>query len=188
VKFIRLLLPALLLMLGCASTTVVYEPLYTLRHPDMHYFEFIERADDMVKENFPEWYVEGIEWELAFEQVGSWFASVDEQEDGTLLITLYEQSWDLCTVEDLASVLLHEYVHVKIWFRLKEEIEDEFCRAAIHETTAYNVELTQTKLNVTPAMRFGTEFGYRFAYIKAMSYCPMEDYDYFPDPDTTYNR
>jgi hypothetical protein len=154
----------------------------------MHYAEFIQRADDMVKVNFPEWYVEGIVRELAFEQVGSLFASVNIQEDGTLRITLYEMSWDLCTVEDLASVLLHEYVHVKIWFRLAEEIEDDFCRAAIHEVTAYTAELTQTKMNVTPAMRAGTEFGYRFAYIKAMGYCPMEEYDYFPDPDTTYNR
>jgi hypothetical protein len=154
----------------------------------MHYAEFIERADDMVKENFPEWYVEGVEKELASEQIGSLFASVDVQEDRTLMITLYEMSWDLCTVEDLASVLLHEYVHAKIWFDLEEEIEDEWCRAAMHEVEAYTVELTQTKINVTPAMRFGTEFGYRFAYIKAMSYCPRETYIDFPDPDTTYNR
>lgn len=188
-KFIRLLLPALLLMLGCASTTtIVYEPLYTLRHPDMNYTEFIERADTLVKERFPEWYVEGVGRELAFEQIGALFATVDLQEDGTLLITLYEKSWDLCTVEDLAAVLLHEYVHAKIWFRLAEEIEDEWCRSAMHEVIAYNAELTQTKINVTPAMRSSTEFGYRFAYIKAMGYCPMEEYDYFPDPVATYNR
>ncbi len=178
----------LLLLTGCASIALVSDPVYTLRHPDMNYTEFIERADTLVKESFPEWYVEGVGRHLASEQIGSLFASVDLQEDGTLLITLYEKSWDLCTVEDLASVLLHEYVHAKIWFRLAEEIEDEWCRSAMHELTAYNAELTQTKINVTPAMRSSTEFGYRFAYVKAMSDCSREDYDSFPSPGATYNR
>jgi len=193
VRFIRLLLPTLLLMAGCSTLSqttpcVTCEPSYTLRHPDMNYTEFIKRADDMVKENYPEWYVEDLAQELELEQLGALFASVDIQEDGTLLVTIYEKSWDLCTVEDFASVLLHEYVHAKIWFQLEEEIEDEWCRAAMHEVTAYNVELTQTKINVTSAMLSGTEFGYRFAYIRAMTYCPREAYASFPAPGTAYNR
>ena len=179
-KLIRRILPVLLLMWGC--TEAPNPPTFTMRQPDMNYLEFLSRAEALVEENFPEWYVEGIRRELEFDNPSSNFAEVYEEDDGTLVMAIYELSWDLCAVEDLASVLLHEYVHVKIWDELKEKIPDEFCQIAIHELTAYSVEMNQRKIRTTGAMRRGTRFGYSLAYIQARVFCPQEIIKDFQKP------
>jgi len=169
---------ALLLVVGCATS----QPHYTLRHPGMGYMEFLDRAELQVMEKFPQWYVLDVNRELNFDEQNGRFASVKKQEDGTFTMYIYESSWDLCTVEDLALVLLHEYVHVKIWDDLEESIEDEFCRAAVHELTAYRVELNQTKIKGTGAMIFGTRYGYAHNYSMATMYCPKELIQEFAEP------
>jgi hypothetical protein len=148
----------------------------------MNYLEFIARADLMVKKLFPEWHVEGTPIGVDFAEMGVRFADVSRLEDGRLAINIYEHGWDLATVEDLASVLLHEYVHVTIWDDLEETIEYDFCRMAVHEVTAYGVELRQTKLTVTEGMRSSTQIGYNQAYSEASVYCPPEMVEEFEDP------
>lgn len=170
----------LLLIVGCATSSA--PPQYTLRHPDMNYLEFLSRADAKVAGKFPQWYVKDISRELDFEEQNGMFASVEKQEDGTFVMYIYEGSWDLCTVEDLALVLLHEYVHAKIWDSL-EEMPNELCREVIHELTAYGVELNQTKIKGTSAMRYGTRLGYDYNYALAQSYCSEELIKDFPKPE-----
>jgi len=144
----------------------------------MNYTEFLARAEKMVAEKYPEWYVEGIQRALVFNNPDIRFASVSKQEDGTFVMYIYEQSWDLCTVEDLASVLLHEYVHIKIWNDLEDQIPGDgvaaFCRAAVHEMTAYGTELRQTRIKTTSAMRSSTRMGYALAYGEGSMYCSSE--------------
>lgn len=173
------ILMILLLTVGCATSSV--SPNYTLRHPSMGYFEFLSRAEAKVAEKFPQWYMKDINTELEFEEQNGRFASMERQEDGTFVMYIYESAWDLCTVEDLALVLLHEYVHAKIWANLKE-IPDDLCRAAIHELTAYGVELNQTKIKGTGAMRNNTRLGYVYNYAKAQSHCSEELVKNFPKP------
>jgi hypothetical protein len=148
----------------------------------MNYLEFLARADIMVEKAYPEWYVEGVGIAVSFDDVGKSFASTHKLDDGTFVIKIYELSWDLSTVEDLASVLLHEYVHVKIWNRLEIEIWNPWCNLAIHELTAYEVELTQTKLNVSKIMRVLTQEGYNLSYAKGADTCPSELIEQFPPP------
>jgi len=152
----------------------------------MNYSEFIARADLMVANTFPEWYVEGIRQELVF-KTDIRFAAVTKLEDGTFVMYIYEQARDLCTVEDLASVLLHEYVHAKIWDDLEERISgfifDDYCRSAIHEVTAYGVELGQKKIRTTGAMRMGTWLGYALHYNRAEIFCPEDLIKDFPEPE-----
>jgi hypothetical protein len=174
---------ALLLLSGCAYISPT--PQHTLRVPSMQYAEFLARGDAMVKEKFPEWYVEGVTQELVFDP-DIRYASVIQLEDGTFIMYIYEMAWDLCTVEDLASVFLHEYVHVKIWNDLEEEIPGlllAWCRMSVHELHAYKVELEQTKIKVTSAMRMGTWLGYVLNYNKAQTFCPDRFIEDFPKPE-----
>lgn len=180
-KLIRRILPVLLLMWGCTEPPCPAS--FTMRQPDMNYLEFLSRAEELVEENFPEWYVAGIKREMEFDNPSSNFAQVYEEDDGTLVMAIYELSWDLCAVEDLASVLLHEYVHVKIWDELKEKIPDDpRCNILVHELTAYSVELNQIKIRTTGAMRRNTQVGYDLAYIKAKAFCSQELIKDFPKP------
>lgn len=137
---------ALLLVGGCAT----WQPHYTLRYPDMTYFEFLSQADALVAENFPQWYTKNVQKELRFGKLNGRYASIKEEKNGTLVMFIYKLSWDLRTVEDLASVLLHEYVHIKIWNDLEDQIPGDdvavWCRAAVHEMTAYGTELRQTRI------------------------------------------
>jgi hypothetical protein len=148
----------------------------------MNYIEFLARADLMVEKAYPEWYVEGVGVAVSFDDAGRHFASTHKLDDGTFAIKVYELAWDLCTVEDLASVLLHEYVHVKIWNELELEIPEPWCNVAVHELTAYEVESTQTKINVSKSMRVITQMGYNLSYAKGANSCPSELIEQFPAP------
>ena len=180
-KLIRRILPALLLMWGC--TEAPHPPSFTIRHPDMNYLEFLSRAEALVKEKFPEWYVEGVKKELIFVNSNNdEFATITGQEDGNLVMSIYGLAWDLCAVEDLASVLLHEYVHVKIWDELDEKIPNKWCNIAVHELTAYGVQMRQRRIRVKGAMRRSPRLGYDLAYLQAKAFCPQKTIKDFPKP------
>jgi len=128
----------------------------------------------MVKKKFPEWYVEGTPFERNFEQIENRYASAHKLEDGTFLIVLYDKGLDLTTIEDLASVLLHEYVHVTIWNDLEEAIPEEDCNSAVHEMTAYGVEIEQTKIQVSQHLRDSTQYGYDLNYLRGVVFCSAD--------------
>ena len=177
-SMIKVLLASLLLV-GCSTT-----PIQTIRDPQMNYLEFIARADIMVEKAYPEWYVEDTPIGVDADERGIRFATTSELLDGSLAVTLYEHGYNLAVVEDLASVLLHEYVHVKIWNDLKRDFPfNLWCRSAVHEITAYGVELAQTKINVTSGMRASTRIGYALSYTRASLYCPDEILEDFPKPE-----
>jgi hypothetical protein len=74
-------------------------------------------------------------------------------------------------------------VHVKIWNDLKRDFPfNLWCRSAVHELTAYGVELEQTKINVTSGMRASTRIGYALAYTRGSIYCSSETLEGFPKP------
>lgn len=168
----------LVVVMGCLSVS----PSQTIRDPQMNYLEFIARADLMVQKLFPEWYVEDTPIGVSFEEFGLRFADVTRLPDGRLAINIYSEGWNLATVEDLASVLLHEYVHVRIWDELEESIPEAWCRSAVHELTANRVELNQTKINVTEGMREATRIAYSEAYEQGLFYCFSEIMKDFPIP------
>lgn len=183
-----ILLLALPLVVGCAQTSITTVPEYTLRDPGMNYMQFLYKAEALIAENFPEWYVEDVKRELVFDNPDMRFASVSKEEDGTFIMHIFEMSWDLCTVEDLASVLLHEYVHIKIWDDLLDQIPGDtapanWCRAAVHEMTAYGTELQQRKVNVTAAMRMSTRMGYIMSYERGHVFCSSEIMEGFSHPE-----
>lgn len=154
----------------------------------MNYMEFIARADLMVKELFPEWHVEGTPIGVNTEEVGVRYATTSRLMDGRLAIEIYPYGYRLAVVEDLATVLLHEYVHVKIWDELEKSIPTDteassLCKASVHEIMAYGVELDQDRLTVTEGMRDETLTQYRVYYVQGTSYCPTELMKIFPLPE-----
>jgi len=154
-----------------------------MRGPDMSYTEFLALAEEKVEENFPQWYVPGVKRDLKFDEMAMKYASVSKKMDGTFVMTIFEPAWDLCAVEDLTLVLLHEYVHIKIWDKLNATVYDPFCRSAMHELYAYRVELSQDKIKSTLAMRQSSKAGYANNYRKAKSSCPERLLKDFPEPE-----
>ncbi len=172
---IRRLALVLLLVLGCSFTG------NTLQRSSMGPFEFIARADIMVEKNFPEWYVEGTPYMVSLEETDN-LAAAFKYEDGTFLIVLYEDALNLPLVEDLATTLLHEHVHVKIWDDLEEDATGELCQGAVQEMTAYRVELEQTKIQVSRNMRDSIQDWYNTYYFYGVIACPAEIIKNFPRP------
>ena len=177
----RQLLLILLLILGCAGPPP--PTCCTIRDPSVTSAEFFEMADAMVRDNFPQWYSPDVKKELLFYREAARYASVNKIEDGTLVMSIYKPSWDLCAVEDFALVLLHEYTHVVIWDRLKETIQNPDCRAAVHELFANQAELYQGQIRATPPMRQLAHFAYAKHYRLAQAYCSEGTVDIFPEPE-----
>jgi len=165
---------ALLVMIACHNDPV---PEVTLRTPEMTNFEFLTLAEKKIEENFPQWYVKDINTVLLFNSppwASDLFASVNKRPRIPLTMVIYAASWELTTVEDFASVLLHEYVHVTMWERLEAEIPDEDCRSAAHEVIAYTIEMEQDKFKVSDTMKRSTKFEYYLYNIDLQMYCPVD--------------
>jgi hypothetical protein len=172
----------LALMAGCVFISSALPISQSNLHLGMRYTEMVAQADAMVEKKFPEWYVEDIPFERNIDISPTLFASAYKTADGTFLITLYDLSLNLKTVEDLASVLLHEYVHVKIWNDLEKAIPEKECNDAIHEMTAYGAEVEQTRIQVSPMMRASTQIGYNMNYFMGIVSCPIDIMVDFPFP------
>jgi hypothetical protein len=187
-KKIKRIALALLLVLGCtftsASTPINIDRPYIRPacRLDMGYIEFIARADIMVEKTFPEWYVKGTPYTISSEEIPNRYASAHKFEDGSFLIAFYDDALNLCTVEDMAVVILHEHVHVKIWNDLEEAIPEETCNSAVHEMTAYGVEIEQTKIQMSQHMIESTQYGYNLNYLRGVISCPADTMVDFPWP------
>lgn len=170
----------LLLIWGCAEFPDSSR--FTIRPSDMDRNEFLALADAQVREHFPEWYVEGIRQEIELDNPKDEFAAVTRQADGTFLMSIYKPAWNLYVVEDLVTVLLHEYVHVKLWDWLAEKIPYEACNHAIHELTAYGVELTQSRIRITEPMLWSARSGFNSFYLQGKLHCSEEIIQEFTRP------
>ncbi|KKL74643.1 hypothetical protein LCGC14_2062840 [marine sediment metagenome] len=171
---IKRLALVLLLVWGCSFTG-------PLLRPNKGYVEFIARADIMVEKNFPEWYVDGTPYIINLEETEH-LAATFVYRNGVFSIVLYKDALNFTLVEDLATTLLHEHVHVKTWDYLKETIPGKLCNNAVSELMAYGVELEQTKIQVSQTMRDSTQFWYEEYYLYGSVVCPAEIIKDFPNP------
>ena len=87
---------------------------FTIRPVGMETLSFIKLADELVARKAPRWYDPDTQIHLDFGLIKN-FASMRVTDKGTLDIVLERHALVLATVEDLAAVLLHEYVHVDSW-------------------------------------------------------------------------
>ena len=172
----------LALMAGCVFISSALPISQSNLHLGMRYTEMVARADTMVENKFPEWYVEDVPFSRNIDTSTNHFASAFRSDEGTFHITLYDLALNLKTVEDLASVLLHEYVHVKIWNDLEKAIPEEECNSAVHEMTAYGVEIEQTRFPISQSLRLSSQIGYNMNYFMGIVSCPIDIMVDFPFP------
>ncbi len=173
-----------LLLITCVFDGDVRNKCYSYSRPGVTPIDFVSDAQDMLKERFPEWFVEETKIFIRQSQRGKVFARVRPQRfEGELIMDLYPISLRLCTVEDLASVLLHEYVHVKVWDELQERISDEDCRNARHELIAnFTVLDAREKLPYSDDLLGGALVLYETYYAFAECVCEPEVYEDYPRP------
>ncbi len=153
---------------------------YSIRTPDMDYYDFLRAADAMVLAAAPEWYVEGTpEMPVIMQATPNLLhrygeAWVDEQ--GVYHVVIGRLGLMLATVEDLASVILHEFVHVISWEEIEAQGWSENCEFARQELIANKVVIEHyLKLGYTPYMLSNSRKLFSQARVKAMlNQCPAE--------------
>ncbi len=171
---------ALFLTLGCVSPKV---PCWSDTHPDEGYIEFISGAVEVVRDKFPEWYNEKTPIALDLEDKEN-LAYANRTEQGVIGIKLTQKALDLCTEEDLASILLHEYVHVKLWDEIAAMVSDtEDCNHIRHELKAnLTVAFAYDELGYSTRMlRMALDL-YEHYYVGALLECDEAVYNDMPKP------
>ena len=107
--------------LGCSffkkpsvsPTQEIHAP-FTIRPLGIESAEFVRAADDLLAKRAPKYRYHNAEVHLGFGLLKK-YGITNKNADGELYIVLGRPALMLATVEDLAAVLLHEYVHVVYW-------------------------------------------------------------------------
>jgi hypothetical protein len=109
----------------------------------MDYYDFLRAADAMVLAAAPDWYVVGTPEMpvivLASPNLLGRFGEAWVDEQGVYHVTIGRLGLMLATVEDLASVMLHEYVHVIMWEEVRSQDWSDNCHSARQELLANKV-------------------------------------------------
>jgi len=183
---------------SCAAPIHIFAPTdipldsraYTIRHPDMEPLEFTMLAHEMVKERVPEWLAKGVHIKVNPKAQGTMYGQTWPDEHGKMHILLFASALHLATVEDLAHVLLHEFVHAIKWDYIAalnldsdaEEDEMHWCTMYLHELWANRIVIESfPKLRYSPQMLNRALSLYREHLSRAKaSDCPVEAYEGFP--------
>ncbi len=154
---------------------------YTIRTPNMTYFESMRAGDKLVKAAAPEWYVEGTREMPVIMQASpnllrDRYGEAWIDEEGVYHVVIGRKGLMLATIEDLASVILHEYVHVILWEAVKAEDWTEECKTARQELMANRVVIEHyLKLGYSPDIYNNSRKLYAKAKTKALlNQCPTE--------------
>ncbi len=160
---------------------------YSIRTPDMDYYDFLRAADAMVLATVPDWYVVGTpELPVILQASPNLLrrfgeAWIDDQ--GVYHVVIGRLGLMLSTVEDLASIVLHEYVHVLEWEKIEAQPWSDNCKSARQELVANKVVIEHyTVLGYTPHMLENSFILYAQAEALAMlNQCPAEVTSDLPD-------
>ncbi len=153
---------------------------YTIRTPNMDYYSFLHAADAMVLAAAPDWYVVGTPEMPVIMQASPnllrKFGEMWKDDQGVYHVDIGRLGLMLATVEDLASVVLHEFVHVIAWEEIKAQDWSYNCKSARHELMANKVVTGHyLKLGYTSDMYENSRKLYAEAKAKAvLNQCPAE--------------
>lgn len=151
---------------------------FTLRPLGIASAEFVRAADDLLDRRAPKYRNHSAEVHLGFGLLNK-YGITNKNATGDLYIVLGRPALMLATVEDLAAVLLHEYVHVVYW---EYVFENEYggatqeCKKARAEMIANKVTIElYHKIRYRRAMLVHAMGLYQQArvYAKVMK-CPLE--------------
>jgi len=188
---------ALLLALPAHTQTVLPpEPLmlhdnsgktYTVKTRDMAYYDLLRAADEMVRVAVPEWYVEGtpempIIMQASPNLLQRRYGEAWRDDAGVYHVRLGRLGLMLAVVEDVASIVLHEFVHVHAWAEIEAQDWSENCMSARQELMANKVVIEHYhKLGYTPYMLQNSHRLYEQAKFKAaVNQCPIGVMDGMP--------
>ena len=154
---------------------------FTIRTPDMSYYDSMRAGDELVKSAAPEWYVEGsreipVIMQASPNLLRSRLGEAWIDEEGVYHVVIGRMGLMLATIEDLASVILHEFVHVIIWEEVEAQDWTPECKKARHELMANKVVIEHyLDLGYTPHMLKNS----RKLYVEAkalalLNQCPAE--------------
>ena len=124
---------------SCPTVQVPETPCYTAANPGKGAVELMQESLALVKERVPAYYDETIDVGIASdgEEFLAYVRKVDEgTEDERLILRVTQSGLQLCTKEDLGTIILHEFVHVAIWDILEQGITDDTCNTVRHELIA----------------------------------------------------
>jgi len=146
----------------------------------MGYYESMRAGDELVLATAPEWYVEGTREMPVIMQASPNLlgrfgeAWIDEQ--GVYHVVIGRLGLMLATIEDLASVILHEFVHVIVWEEVQAQDWTQECKSVRQELLANKVVIEHyLKLGYTPQMLANSRRLYAQAKVKGLfSQCPAE--------------
>ncbi len=153
---------------------------YTIRTPDMDYYDFLRAADAMVLAAVPDWYVVGTpEMPVimhASPNLLRKFGEAGVDDRGVYHVVIGRLGLMLATVEDLATVVLHEFVHVILWEEINARDWSENCKNARQELIANKVVIEHYfKLGYTSHMLGNSRRLYAKAKASALlNQCPAE--------------
>jgi hypothetical protein len=160
---------------------------YTIRTPDMDYYDFLRAADAMVRAAAPDWYVEGTtEMPVTMQASPNLlrrFGEAWRDDQGVYHVVIGRLGLMLATVEDLASVVLHEFVHVITWEEIEAQDWSDNCKSARQELIANKVVIEHyLKLKYTSYMLNNSRRLYSQAKAKALlNFCPAEIMNGMPE-------
>ena len=154
---------------------------YTYRTPQMGFFGFIQASERMVASKIPEWYVPGTDEHPLIVHASPFmlgkYGQAWKDEEGNFHVSYGQSALFLPTIEDMASIVLHEHVHVKIWEEIASHDEWSLeCRISRHELIANKVVIENYyRLGYTPHMYLNARILYGKAKRRAQNNkCPVE--------------
>ncbi len=145
--------------------------------------ELIAASKQMVQDKFPEWYQEDVE--VGVDAVEDYLGYTHRNNQGDLAIKLTQRGLDLCSVEDVAAVLLHEYVHAKLWVQLGQDFPNPQCNNVRHELEANWVVIqAYDELKYSGRMLQNTLDLFDHYYLEGLLFCNAKVRKGLPRPPT----
>jgi hypothetical protein len=147
----------------------------------MNYYDAMRAGDKLVLAAAPEWYVEGtrempIIMQASPNLLHGKYGQAWVDEEGVYHVVIGQSGLLLATIEDLASVILHEFVHVLTWEEIRAQDWTDECITVRQELVANKVVLEHYfKLGYTPYMYDNSRGLYAQFRAEALLYnCPPE--------------
>lgn len=160
-------------------------PCWTSHHWGQGYNQFIKQAVNKVKHKFPQWYnpKTKIMINTTNTLTNNNIAYTYQPDGKTIVIELTFQALKLCTTDDLSSVILHEFVHVKLWNSIRKKFPKQPCNNIRHELMAnLTVIKAYDQLQKSKEIHNLTIKLYNHFYIKAVERCSPNVYQDLSSP------
>ncbi len=180
--------------LSCAGPPQPTRQHYTIRPIGMTSQQFIEAADRLVLQRSQEWYaprVEEVEILKIWHDYGR-YAGMRKNPDGSYSIRVERPALALATIEDMAHVLMHEYIHIMVHDTIDKMDLTKQCKDLRSEMVANQVMIEKYHvIGYRRALLTQAVVLYAKSKAQARAVCSMNawaDLPYYPIPQRVKKR